>query len=276
MVFGIGGSSQESRSKTEKESFGIDVTTQALDPGQQAMQNTLFQQFFPALNVPGLNYNMLGMAGQNQQQLANRSAYGAQYNAGQASQAAQQYNLFGNAGIRDLYGFANQNNPYLQEQIRGLAQDYGEMFREQILPGVRGQFTGANQRGGSRQGISEALGAQRMMDSFGQQANNLRFGAYGQQQQAAAQVAQLGQQGQYQNQALSGQLNLGRMGQAGQFAQGYYGMQPEFFGTQFQPFQIGAQIVGQPSVLTQGLGMDYETMTSTSRGSGQSLNLGIG
>ena len=54
MIFGLGGSSQRSSSKSESTSYGVDVSQSALSPEQLAMQQQLMAQFAPALNYgPG-------------------------------------------------------------------------------------------------------------------------------------------------------------------------------------------------------------------------------
>jgi hypothetical protein len=143
------------------------------------------------------------------------------------------------------------------------------MFREQIMPGIGNQFQGAGQRGSSRQGIAEGLAADRSFDNFLQQSNALRFGAYGQQQQAATDLYGMGMQGANQAYGNVGQ-SLGMQGNlANQFGQTQ-------LAASANPFMIGSQVIGQPNVLNQAFGMDTSTSQSTSRGTGSSMGMNMG
>jgi len=261
----IGGSSQKSSSSTARDAFDIgqqfSMGGSYLDPTQQAGQNWLTQSF--------QNRNMLDAGtGQGFQQY--RQASGNLLN--QAQQGVSGY-LPGFAqaaqyGQQQLSRFATQGNPYLQNAIGALGQDFGQFYREQLLPGIGSQYALAGQRGGSRQGIAEGLAAQRVAQEFGQQAAGMRLGAYGQQQQASQALAGLGQSGLYAGYGALGDLAGTQQGTMA----GYQGMN-------FLPFQIGSGVIGAPSVLNYNMGGGYnlgmDRTRSTSKGSGASMQLGF-
>lgn len=260
-MFGLGGSSSKSSSSSSGFGYGVDMSNTYLDPTQARNQQQLLGRY----------NNQAGSMGQTpwMDQQRNQTLGGLYQGANQANQYGQQMAGASQYGMGQLAQFAQQGNPYLQQQIAGLAQDAGQFYNEQILPGIGNQAQLAGQRGSSRQGIAEALGAQRVGQEFMQSANQLRSNAYGQQQQAAGQLAALGQQGAGQMYGLAqqGYANQGQL--ANQYAQtGYMGQQ--------LPFQIGQSIIGSPQVLSQSFGMDYSEQQSQSKGSGQSLNLGYG
>lgn len=265
MVFSLGGSSGSSRSSSESQNFnyGYNYGQTYLDPNQAAAQQQLQGQFFnqaPTMgNVPGFGY-MQNNAMQGIQGVANRSM-------GYGQQLRQQ----GNQGRMLMNQFAQQGNPFLQNQIANLAQGYGQLFNEQILPGIGGDAALAGARGSSRQGIAEALGAQRVGQEFFGAAGNLAANAYALQQQAADRLMTTGQQGAQnmyaqaaQARGLQSQMGIG----GGQFA----------LQQQAMPFQIGAQVVGAPSVLstTQAENVSYGYSKSKGKSSNQSIGIGLG
>lgn len=170
-------------------------------------------------------------------------------------------------GTGQLGQFASGQNPYLNAQVGQLGEDVGRQFREQILPGIGGQFQGAGQRGSSRQGVAEGLAAQGALDQFTRGATNLRAGAYGQQIDAAGQLAGLGVQGANQ---LYGQQQAG-------FANTQQGL-GDIRAQQLRPFEIGASIFGDPTALSfaQSTSESYGEQQSKSRTRGASQNFGGG
>jgi hypothetical protein len=288
--------------------MGLDVTTQALDPGQQAMQQHLYGQANPLMQygpgnvAQGFDFNNQNAMQQlrglsNRQEIfgnaalrrGNQSYYDQRQVGKQAMQAYQGAGHAANVGMMGLGLFANQNNPYLNQQIGGLAQDFGQLYQEQILPGIQSGFSGGGQRGSSRQGIAEALSGQRVAQEFGQAATNMRSSAYAQQLQAAGQLAQLGTAGAQGYLGMAGDIygqqaqyqygtGLQALNQSQQASLGQGSLANQYASTAMRPFEIGAGIVGSPSVLTQGLGLDYSqsTSSSTSKGSASSAKIGIG
>lgn len=64
-------------------------------------------------------------------------------------------------------GFQQQLNPGVDPAINAYAQNLGQQFNEQFLPGLKGEAALAGGLGGSRQQIGAALGAQRAMQTLG-------------------------------------------------------------------------------------------------------------
>jgi hypothetical protein len=269
MGLSFGGSSGSSRTSSSSSSssfgqgenfdYGVNVGQTYLDQYQQQGQNRLQDRFFAQGQMANLG-RTTGLEANRQ-----NTMQGLQRQGNIAQNYGQRLMNQGNRGQQMLGGYARQNNPYLQRQINGLAQDYGQMFNEQILPGIGSNAQNAGQRGGSRQGIAEALGAQRVAQEFGQQAGQMRMNAYGQQQQAATDLMNAGMQGAASMYGLSNQSNM----MQGQLAN-------EFAGTQLQasaqPFTIGSSVIGAPSVLSQQYGMDmgYGYNLAQSRSQSQS------
>ena len=188
-------------------------------------------------------------------------------------QAAQQAIAGQGAGQDFLTQRLSGGNPFLNQQIQALGADIGQQFREQILPGIRGNAVTVGGLGGGRGQIAEGLAAQRSQQTFGSLSAGLRQQDLAQQQQAATSLAQLQQQGQLGGGALAGQSAA----QQGQFAQaglgqlgGLFNLGLAPFGAQFQPLQSLQGLVGQPTVLSQ----QQQQGQGTSSSSG--FNLGFG
>lgn len=269
-MFGLGGSSSSSRSSSESGGeqfgYGYDYGQTYLDPYQQQAQQQMIGQMYDG-GLQGLGQTR-GLEFNRQQNMQGLENLG-----NRAQGMGNTYFNQGQFGRQQMNQFARQNNPYLQQQIGGLAQDMGQMYREQILPGIGNEAQMAGARGSSRQGIAEALGAQRTMQEFGQAANTMRMNAYGQQQQAANALMQGGMQGSANMYGLANQANMQQGTLANQYAQ--TGLQG-----QAQPFMIGSQVIGAPQILSQQMGEDmsygWDYSKAKSKGSSDSLNVGFG
>lgn len=223
---GAGGSS--SKQSTQGSSSGTNTSYgSAMNLGQE-------QQF----------QNLWGQAG-------NMYAGGGGQAAGQQGMAqygnmlgqAQGYNQQGAAALNDPR-FLGQNNP----QMQAYANQIGQQFNQQIMPGLRGDAMLTGGYGGSRAGIAQGTAA-------GQAQRNLQdFGAqlYGQDQQYNLQRAQ----GLNQNAAMAGTLGEA-YGQLGQF-----GMSLPWYN-----LQQYAGLLGNP--IMEDLG-GTGTTSSSSTGSGRS------
>jgi hypothetical protein len=260
-----GSSSSNSVSQEYSQSLGLQGSNQQLDQAQAAMQQFQFQQFQQYLqDNPGLaqGRGVPGRGALDQSQHLQRGGTFAQQRLGeqgelgtvnsrQLAQAAKR----GDQGLEQLQNFSNTLNPFTQQQIGQLGQNLGDVFRNEILPGIGSGFQGAGQRGSSRQGVAEGLAAQGVLNQFQQGSTQLLNNAYGQAQQAATNLAGIGtgaaQTGANTNQYLAG----------------------------FQPFQVGSGIIGQPSTLGSSFGIDYGQAYGFRRSTGssddQSANLGL-
>ena len=250
----LGGSSSSSKSSGSSESqgtkFGFNASQGGsfLDTQQQQNQQGLVDQFTGGFNQLSGRANRL--VGQGQQALQQNSGF-----LGGLQQSAQ-------FGQQALQQFAQQENPYLNSQIGQLGQDIGRNFREQILPGIGGDFQGAGQRGSSRQGVAEGLAAQGAQDAFAQGAGDLRFQGYQGQQAAAGQLAGLGNQA---NQAFGQQVS-GAQGLANQSLQ-----------NNLNPFAIGSSVIGSPTALSfsNSFGMEQAQQTASSKNKSKSSSMSI-
>lgn len=236
----LGGSANKSSSQAQSNKFGLQLGQTYLDPAQQANQQQLANQFFSAQQgIPNQFGNMTSS-------LLNQNRHLATIDQSQGSQLLGQ--------------FAQQQNPYLQAQINQFGGDIGRQYG--ILSNqIGGDFQQAGQRGSSRHGVAQGLLGQEAFRQFGQGVTNLRSGAYGQQQQAAGQFADA--------QAQIRQQQLGAIGQGlGGIAQAQQNY--------FQPFQIGSQVIGAPSILSSQFGLDLAESTARSKGKGAGFNIGFG
>lgn len=258
----LGGSSGSGRQSSRNEQFklGVQGSQSYLDPQQQANQQQLIGDFQGQNFGLGLN-NFLNRSNSYNNALA--------YQGRQLAPQAQLYGNAANAGMSALSQYATGQNPYLEQQIAGLQADAGRFYNESVLPGITSQFASGGQRGSSRAGVAAAQAAGRVGEQFAQEAMNLRSSAYGMGQQAAGQLAGLGQQGQLGSNQLLAQI---------------YGQGQQMAGNQFdqqqlaalRPFQIGAQVYGAPSVLSNSFGIDQAYGLATSKGKNSSSGLNIG
>ena len=283
-MFGLGGSSSKTKSSSQSNSLDYGEQYQLsgsyLDPYQQQAQMQFQNAFNPYMGWGGQQNAMMNQQAQNQQgayQQSRGSLAGfRQFGAGSINNFRQDLNQ----GTNALAQFAQQNNPFLQQQIGQLGQNIGQQYREQILPGIGSGAQMAGQRGSSRQGVAEGIAARGAMQAFSEGATGLQNNAYNQQLNAAQALSGIGMQGTL---GASGQ-NLQALGMQGALM----GQQQDYLGNvwqqqlanQFTPFQIGASIYGAPSVLNFGMGYGYDygqsSSTSSSKGRSSSLDLGIG
>lgn len=157
-----------------------------------------------------------------------------------------------NPFIQNLMARSQMANPYLDQQIGGLARDIGRFTTEQVQ-GIGQGFVSAGQFGGSRQGLAEGQAIGRSIDEFAQQAANLRGGDLDRQLQAAQAGAGL-------------QLQAGVAGVPAAQQLFNLGISPAL--AQFASLQQVAGLLGDPTVLSES--------ESVSKGKGAGFNVGIG
>jgi hypothetical protein len=220
-------------------------------------------------------------------QMAQQGAYGLRASGNQAGRYAQ--NMFGNSagyggraqqGFHQLRQYAMGENPMLNNQIQQYGQDIGQNLNQNIMPGINAGFQNAGQRGSSRQGIAQGLAAQGAMEEFGRGATELRSNAYNQGLGASQAMTQFGLQGQ-QGMAGLGMQGLGQQGAAyqgmGQFADTMSNIGQFGYNAQFQPFQVGAEVIGDPTTLSRSRSKAW-TRSGTdqfNRSSGSEFGLGF-
>ena len=147
-------------------------------------------------------------------------------------------------------------DPGQDPAVAAYAQNLGQQFNEQFLPGLQGDAALAGGLGGSRQGIGAALGAQRAMQTLG----DFTAQTYAGQQERALQAAQgIGANASgYQN---SAQLQ----GTLADFARSM----------PFYQLQQFAGLLGSPVMRDLG-GRTSSSGTSKGSGSGWNANAGLG
>lgn len=206
-------------------------------------------QFLSPLQAPFLQQLFQG-AQQVQQQQQPQISGVAQGLAGQLGQQGQGFldTLGGNQFTEQLGQFAQQGNPFVQQQISNFGQDIGQNLGQNILPQIRSGGIATGQPGGSRAGIAEGLALQGAQRAFGQGVTDLRSNAFNQQVGAAQAGGQLAQGG-----AAAGLGGIGEL-----FNLGLGGFQAEF-----APLQNLAAILGSP------------ILEGKSKGKSSSLSLGF-
>ena len=228
----------------------------------------------------------LGGVGQNLLGILQGGAQGTGL-GGQLAGAVQGVTPGGAPGTQFLQDRISQQNPFLNEQITQLGQDIGQQFRESILPSIRRGATQIGALGGGRQGVAEGIAAEGAQRSFAQQAANLRFSDVGLRQAAAAQLQQAALAGgQLAGSGLGQQLTAAQAGIGSLGGLQQLGLSP--FGAAFSPLQQLGQLIGGPTVLSQGTSFGQSLSQSQQRaqsqgtsfgqssGSGSSLNAGFG
>ena len=289
-MFGLGGSSQKSSSSSNSQSqstmdkFGAQQSSTYLDPAQQWQQQQLAGGYLNQLNnwQQQPNDQMAGLIEQAAGPSVGYSGIGGGGGGGSLGAAPT-------AGIDQLNQFAQGSNPYLQQQVDNFGQDINDQFGV-MQQRLGGQSAGAGQRGSSRQGIAEANSLGEYLGQYQRGVTDMRSNAYNQQQAAAGQVAGIesqnyGTQGAYAGaQAAAAASRYGSMVNAQNVAESnrLQGVQLAMQGLQqqqnmaFNPFQIGAGIIGAPSILSQSSGFDWGQSQSSSSSSSTSKGKGAG
>lgn len=185
------------------------------------------------------------IGGQNAALQTGQAVQGNVTGAIQGSGAPTQQNQFGQVDPTTALGQAlNSNgiNPYTSQIVDAALRSSNDQFNQNILPGIRTEAGGANQTGGTRQGIAEGIAAKGLQQQQGDIISRLygqAFDTGSADRNAALGLVSQGQQAN-QNAALTGR------GQA------------------LQGAQIGA------GLLTQGSDLGQQ---ATSTGTAQAGNL---
>lgn len=166
-------------------------------------------------------------------------------------------------------------------QLEALQAGLGDLFNEELNPAITGRAVAAGQLGGGRQGVAQAQAAKAIAGQYAQGASSIIASDQAQRDQAATSLAGLQQGGAAAG--LSALPGLFGVGQGAAMAG-------------LAPYEALAQILGGPTVLTQGqstqfgqsssdaiaraiseaFGEDFQYGTSQSSSKGSSFNFGIG
>ena len=273
-----GTDSSRGRTTTRSGSRTQSGTTTYLAPRQLEAQMRNINQFQNAEFQPYRGYG----------DAMSRGAYQGLMGQGEMSQQYGQ-NMMGRSagyggraqqGFHQLRQYAMGQNPMLNNQIQQYGQDIGQNLNQNIMPGINAGFQNAGQRGSSRQGIAQGLAAQGAMEEFGRGATELRSNAYNQGLNASQAMTQFGLQGQQGMAGLGAQF----MGQGtdayaatAPMAQNVADIQQFGYNAQFQPFQVGAEVIGDPTTLSRSRSKAW-TRSGTdqfNRSSGSEYGLGF-
>lgn len=150
--------------------------TQNYSPEEAARRSAIMDQAIKLYNQQGPNPGYTGAVpvgfSQDTQQAQDwmRTAAGqAQGVTGDMAQALQ----FGLTGAIDL-----ENNPYFQQAQEAALRPITQNFREQVLPGISSNAQAQGAYGGARQGIAEALAADRYMQNIADTSSKMSLDAY--------------------------------------------------------------------------------------------------
>lgn len=155
--------------------------------------------------------------------------------------------------------------PGVDPSANAYAQNMGQQFREQFLPGLKGDAMVAGGLGGSRQQIGEALGSQRAMQSIGDFNANIYNEQMNRALQATMGMGQVAQGYQDTGNALQGA------------AQARLGMSDFSRSMPWYNLNQYSGLLGMPVTLDQGgYNWNDSKTTSTSKGSGGSTGFSFG
>lgn len=150
-------------------------TTTTLGPQQQAIFDLAFPKIRDYAATVPQRYDGTGIAGFDPNQVAGQ-------NSVLASTGAQQDIVSGGAGASNFWTSDNvwdpANNPHLQGAVDATTRPITQAYTNDYLPAVRSEAIKAGGIGGSRQGVHEVLGAEKMYRAVGDQANKTVQDAY--------------------------------------------------------------------------------------------------
>lgn len=252
MTIGIGVGSSRSRSDSSSlemsQSGSYGASTDSVFSGQ------LFSQLFGNASAAAAGVNTNGLTTAANQLFGSGTSFLSELEAQAAGTDASGQYLQGRLGA----------NPLLEENIQGLQTDLGRFFNEQLLPGISSEAIAGGGLGGSRQGVAQTGAVREVLDQFTRGSTALRTADQAQRDQVAAQLS-----GQRQAAAGTGLSFLPQQ----------YGLQEAGALAGLSPFAALAQILGDPTVLTDAANASQSSSFATSRSSSSSrsssFSLGI-
>lgn len=270
VLFGSGGGSQSSSTSNQygesrSSSFGETGSTSTQTGRSGSQQRLAFEELFASL------YGGAGRAA-------------SAVNAGGLAETAQQLFTGGLTFLEGLGGGAGADalearigdTTARDAQLETLRGELGELFNEELMPGVTSLGVSTGTLGGSRDSVLRAQAAKAVAGQFSKGAAGIISADQAQRDNAAATVARLKQSGAAGG--LDALSSLYGLAEGGELAG-------------LMPFQILAQIMGDPTVLgesfseelglsesfgrqgSQSYGFDYGTSTSSSTSKGPTQGL---
>jgi len=144
--------------------------------------------------------------------------------------------LGGDAGTSFLESRLGQRSNLEAQQIEQLRGDVGDLFNEELLPGITSEAVAGGQLGGGRQGVAQGQAVEAATDAFTEGALDIRTRNQAQLDELAAGVASRNIQG--AQIGLAGLTPLAGIAEQG-------------FGADLRADQFLAGILGGPQILTQ-------------------------
>jgi len=164
----------------------------------------------------------------------------------------------GDAGSNYLTDRLGGDNSILNAQIGGLSSDLSKFYNEQLLPGITSDSIMSGTLGGGRQGVAQGAAAGEVARQFSQGVTQLR--SSDQQQRDAAAGVLTGSRNTAAGIGLNALPNVLGLSQAG-------------LSSDILPQQLLAQILGNPTTLTQSFGQSSASSTSKGKSAGFNFTL---
>lgn len=154
----------------------VQSTTTQLGPQQQAIFDLAFPKIKDFAATVPQRYNGTGIAGFDPNQVAGQEAV-------LGATGTQQNVVSGGADANQFWTSPNvwdpQNNTALQGAVTAATRPIAEAYTNEFLPAVRSEAIRTGGLGGSRQGVHEAVGAEKAGRAIGDTANKVVQDAYG-------------------------------------------------------------------------------------------------
>lgn len=278
-LFSFGGSKSRSSSQSQSTQEGFGLSTSFSDSLSQSLsQGTSYAQGTSGSQGTSFSSGLSTSQGASTQSIAfeelfrqlfggatNAAAKAAQLVPALTGQAASLFDaggqflqqLQGGTGTDYLANRLTSPSSVVNEQIGLLGEDIGAFLRNEINPTLVSNAIKAGGLGGGRQGVAQGIASQAALQQFQRGAAGIRAQDQAQRDAIAGQLAGLQQQG-----AATG---LGALG-------GLYDLATAGVGAELAPYQMLAQILGGPTVLTQSQQSSYGTQTGQSQQSSFAQN----
>ena len=251
-MFGIGGSQSTTRSTSDAQS--TDVSSSFGQSSQGVFGADLFQQLY------GDAFDATGKIATN---LPTYQGDAATLFSGGTDFLKQLSG--GDAGSDYLTSRLGADDPLLNEQIGGLSSDLSKFYKEQLLPGITSEGVQSGMLGGGREGVAQGAAAGEVARQFTQGVTQLRTGAQAQRDAAASTL-------------MTGRTNAAGVGLSG--LNNVLGISQAGLSADILPQQLLAQILGEPTTLTDSLqgssAVGQSTAKSKSKGSNAGFNFSTG